>query len=120
MNLRLHFLVLVSCLVLLSCGSFSGNIAFRSDSPKDVWVQRVEGFSYPPPVGILTGGHSAHSRLGRMRMPEEVIIYWSHQWHKSDQTSRVSLTGVRRPTGDEELLFVFRDGAGWGASVSAE
>ena len=100
-----------------SCGTFPGKIVFRNESGKDIWVGHVEGFSYPPAVGILSknSGGCAYSRLGRMEFPETAILHWSYQMHQSELKTEINMRDVDPPEGEEELFFVFGSDRSWRA-----
>ena len=102
------------------CSSFSGDISFRNESPKEVWVERVEGFEYQPPVGILIPGAYIGSSMGSMKFPEEIVLLWSGEWHKADQRSVISLKGLAPPTPEKEIQFIFTSERVWTAKWKDE
>jgi len=99
--------------MLNGCRTFPGNIGFESTAPKKLWVQNVEGFERNPPVGNLSQTSSGYSRMGSMKMPDQVTIHWSYQWFKDDFRSIVSLKDIRMPVHDEELMFRFTESEKW-------
>ena len=99
--------------LLSGCRVFPGNIGFESSAPKKLWVQRVEGFERNPPVGNLSQTSNGYSRMGPMKMPDQVTIHWSYQWFKDDFQTVVSLKDMRAPVRDEELMFRFTESENW-------
>jgi hypothetical protein len=117
MKRLIPFIVLAAVGILAGCRVFSGNIAFENESDRPVWVADVDGFKRQPPVGILSKGAGAYSRMDPMPIPEEVIIHWSYEWHRSDFTTKISLREAAVPGKDEELLFRFTKDQKWEVGI---
>ncbi len=100
-------------LVGFGCQSFSGEIAFRNEGAKEVWVDRVEGFERQPPCGILIPGATKASTMGRMEYPEKIVLSWSYDLHKADKRSLVVLRDQHPPSPGAELQIVFTAEQTW-------
>ena len=107
-------IALVVVLIALSgCQSFSGEFAFRNHSTRQVWVDRVEGFKYPPPVGVLIPNATAMSFMGPMDLPSEILLRWSYEWDKDDKRSVLSLRDNPPPSRNAELEIIFTPEEVW-------
>jgi hypothetical protein len=95
------------------CQSFSGDITFRNESAKKLWVDHVEGFKHQPPCGILIPGATKASMMGRMEYPKEVVLSWSYDLHKADKRSLVVLRDHQPPSPAAELQIVFTPEQTW-------
>lgn len=113
MKLLTRVTTLAIVITLAGCGTFSGDIVFKNKSAKKVWV-KVDGFERNPPgPGTLSPNATKSAGMGRMLLPDQVTIYWSHKLHKLDQTSIIVIDKAVTPKGNEELIFTFTGEERW-------
>jgi len=115
-NMRINknkFLIPIVLLCLTGCGTFNGNIKFKNDSNREIWVARVLGFEGNASCGVLIPQAHKSASLHRMKFPTEVTLYWSYKWGGDNQKTILNLSAIKPPEGYSEIVFIFSPEEKW-------
>ncbi len=113
MSLAHRIVILFLLLACTGCASFSGSVVFVNKSAKKVWVGYVDGFERRPPAGALVPKANAGALMGRMSVPDEVILHWSYEFDKTDKRSVLQIAGTPPPDRDAALQIIFTSEEIW-------
>ncbi len=110
----------LATILLCACGRFDSNITFKNTTKQNIYVERVYGFPYEPPVGYLVSNASATAYMGSMKFPEKIVIEWWYrprddQWEPDGDAfkTKISLKNIKPPQGKEEIIFTLIDQEKW-------
>ncbi len=107
MSFALRIIALSVLSACSGCASFSGTVVFLNRSAKEIRVDYVGGFDRRPPAGALVPNANAGALMGRMSVPDELILHWSYEFEKSDKRSVLKVAGTPPPHRNAALQLIF-------------
>jgi hypothetical protein len=100
-----------------SAPRFSGEITFKNETDKNVWVDRVLGFEKEVFDGeVLEAGQTRVLLKDPMQLPEKVVIVWWFEKAKP-QKNQIDFSELRAAINGGAVLFRFTRDSKWIAEV---